>query len=135
VRERSHLLILLDTIEHIRRGGRANALIPVLNRVTKVLDIKPILGVVDGYLKLQKLVRSYERGLRQIRREIAALGPIEHLAVMHTRCPEVASILAHALAGELGFPERDIPIAETGPALAVHGGPGVIGVAAVRRAG
>ena len=135
VRERSHLLILLDTIEHVRKGGRANGLIPILDRVTRVLSIKPILRVVDGYLKLHKLVRSYERGLDQIRREISALGPLERLAVMHTRCPEVARALAHTLAEEQGFPETDIPVVETGPALAVHGGPGVVGVAAVQREG
>ena len=76
-----------------------------------------------------------KRGLDQIRREIAALGPLERLAVMHTRCPEVARALAHTLAEEQGFPETDIPVVETGPALAVHGGPGVVGVAAVQREG
>jgi DegV family protein with EDD domain len=132
--ERSHLVILLDTIEHVRRGGRADSLIPLLHRVTKILSIKPILAVVDGQLGLHGLARSYERGLKQIRRDIAGLGSIECLAVMHTRCAEAARELARTLAQELGFPEEQIVVTETGPALAVHGGPNVIGVAAVQRA-
>jgi DegV family protein with EDD domain len=134
VRERSHLLILLNTIEHVQRGGRADGLIPILSRVTEVLNVKPILSVADGYLKLHKLVRTYKRGLQWIRHEVAGLGPIERLAVMHTRCAEVAQRMADALAVELGFPSKEILLAETGPALAVHGGPNVIGVAAVQRA-
>jgi DegV family protein with EDD domain len=133
VKERSHLLILLDTIENVRRGGRADSLIPILDRVTKVLHIKPILDVVDGHLGLRKLTRSYERGLGYIQREMVRLAPLEHLAVMHTRCVDMARRVAHTLSEQLGFPRAEIVVAETGPALAVHGGPRVIGVAAVQR--
>jgi DegV family protein with EDD domain len=134
VRARTHLLILLDSIEHIQRGGRANALIPVLSRVTKLLHIKPILTMVDGVLELHGLARSYERGLKRIRSDIAQLGPLERLAVMHTRCADRASEMADALAQQLGFPREGIYVEETGPVLGVHAGPGVIGVAAVQKA-
>jgi DegV family protein with EDD domain len=135
VRERTHLLILLDSIEHIQRGGRANALIPVLSRVTKMLHIKPILTMVEGRLGLHALARSYERGLERIRSDMGKLMPLEQLAVMHTRCAGRASDMADALARQLGFPRERIHVGETGPVLGVHAGPGVIGVAAVQEAG
>lgn len=134
VRERTHLLILLESIEHIQRGGRANALIPVLSRVTKLLRIRPILTMVDGVLGLHTLARSYERGLERIRSDMVKLRPLEQLAVMHTRSAEKAREMADALAEQLGFPREEIHVEETGPVLGVHAGPGVIGVAAVQKA-
>jgi fatty acid-binding protein DegV len=134
VRARTHLLILLDSIEYIQRGGRANALIPALSRVTRMLNIKPILSMVDGVLRLHSLARSYERGLQRIRSDLEQLGPLERLAVMHTRCTEKACRMAGALAVQLDYARSEITVTETGPVLGVHAGPGVIGVAAVQEA-
>lgn len=132
-RERTHVVILLDTIEHIRRGGRADALIPVLSRATRLLRIKPLLRLVDGQLTLAGTSRSYERGLARMQQEIARLQPLDRLGVIHVRYPDAAHRLARALAGRLGFPLQDILVAETGAALSAHGGPKVVGVAAVQR--
>jgi DegV family protein with EDD domain len=134
VRERSRLFILLNTIEYIRRGGRADALMPLLSRVTQVLRIKPLLTLAEGRLSLLSLARSYERGLTQIQREIARLGEVEHLAVVHTRSVEVAQRMAHTLAEGLGMPTQHILVTETGPLLSTHAGAKVIGVVAVQRA-
>jgi DegV family protein with EDD domain len=133
IQRRSRIYILLDTIEQLRRGGRADNLIPLLSRVTKFLNIKPILNLVDGQLELQKLVRSYERGLTQIKKEIAHLKPVEHLAVLHTRCQETALEMAKSLAQELDFTPSNVLVAETGPVLAVHGGPKLLGVIAIAK--
>lgn len=128
VQERARIFILLDTIEHLRHGGRADNVIPLLSRVTKFLKIKPLLGLVDGQLGLQKLVRTYERGLSQIKSDIAALKPVESLAVLHTRCEQTARETAAALAKSLDLRPDDVIVAETGPALASHGGPNLLGV-------
>ena len=135
VREHTDVLILLDTIEYIRRGGRADGLMPVLGRMTKLLRIKPILRLVDGQLSMHGLVRSYERGLAQIQQEVARLRPVERLGVLHVRYPEGAERTARALAEMLDFPLEEIAVAETGPALSTHGGPHVVGVAVCQRAG
>lgn len=132
VQERSRLFILLDSIEHVQRGGRASALMPALNRVTQFLNIKPILGLSDGRLSLHGLARSYERGLSQIKREIVEAKPFEQLAVVHTRCMDAAKDFAKSLAEKVAFPLSRIVVTETGPVLSVHGGPQVIGVAGVQ---
>jgi len=134
VREHTHLFILLDTIEYIRRGGRVDALIPVLDRVTRLLRIKPVIRLADGQLTLHGMSRSYERGLVRIQEEIARLQPVERLGVIHVRCPDVAERLARALAERLDFPLQDILVTETGAALSAHGGPKTIGVAGVQQA-
>jgi DegV family protein with EDD domain len=131
VQERSHLYLVLDTIEYIRRGGRADALMPVLGRVTKMLRIKPVLMLAEGRLSLHSLARSYERALAQMRQQIAQLGSVERLAVVHIRCPELARKMAGALAQDLSVPLEGIQLTETGPLLSTHGGPKVVGMVAV----
>ncbi|MBN1582493.1 MAG: DegV family protein [Anaerolineae bacterium] len=131
IQERARIFILLDTIEHLRYGGRADNVIPLLSRVTKFLNIKPLLEMVDGQLALQKLVRTYERGMSQIRNEVANLKPVESLAVLHTRCEQLAQEMANALAAKLEIEPKQVLVAETGPALASHGGPRLLGVIAV----
>jgi len=135
VRRRTHLYILLDTIEHLRRGGRADVLMPVLSRVARTLRIRPVLDIVDGQLSLHSLTRTYGRGLARIRREIAQLQPVESLAVIHVCCPEPAQDTARALAEELSYPLKDIVVRETGAVLSSHAGPRVVGVAAVQQSG
>lgn len=132
---RSHMQfpILLNTIEDIRRGGRADQLIPMVERVMKVFDIKPIITFVDGQLKILGTVRSYERGLSRLLEMMAEHGPYQELALFHTRQPEAVLTFADRLAAHLNYPRERLYVTEVGPVLATHAGPqamGVIGVPA-----
>jgi DegV family protein with EDD domain len=131
LRVRIRLTILLDTLENIRRGGRADAFIVVAGRMTRALNIKVIVNFVEGQLRLLGAARSFERGLRRMLNLVEEVGPLEHLAVVHTRKPEAAEKMAGRLAERIHFPKERIWVRETGAALATHAGPGVIGVLAV----
>lgn len=48
MRARTHLLAVLDTIEYLRMGGRADALIPILSRAMRFLRIKPSSSLSKG---------------------------------------------------------------------------------------
>lgn len=130
-KKRTHVLIQLESIEHIRRGGRAASLMPLIERLVKVLSLRPILNIVDGELKLLGVARSTAKGLRRMQEEFATLGALEFLAVMHIRCQEVAEQMADELARLLSIPREQIWIGEAGSVLACHGGEGVIGVIGV----
>jgi DegV family protein with EDD domain len=131
VRARMHLTIVLDTLENLRRGGRADGFIAVVHRMTQALDIKAVVNVVEGQLRLVGAARSFRGGLRRVLNIVEELGPLEHLAVVHTRRQELAEQVADRLAERIGFSRERIWVRETGPALASHAGVGVIGVAAV----
>lgn len=133
LRQRMRMFILLDTIEYLRRGGRADGLIPILDRVARALRVKPLLTLVNGQLSLLTLARSYSHGLTRLKQEVERLMPVEHLAVAHTRFAEVATDMAQKLAQLTKLPLSEILVGETGPALASHAGPKVIGVAVVQR--
>jgi DegV family protein with EDD domain len=132
MRARTHLLAVLDTIEYIRMGGRANALIPILSRVMKFLQVKPIIGFVEGELKLLGQARTFHAALEQIEQRIMQLQPFEHLAVIHTRRPHEAQAVADRLRESVEF-QGQILVGETGAVLSSHAGPGVIGVIGVER--
>ena len=133
LRNRSHVYILLDTMEFLRRGGRADGVFPIVDRIARALRIKIILVLVEGALQLLGPVRTYDKGLARLRDEILRLGPLAHLAVMHTRRPDQAIALADELASLTGIPRDEIYVSETGAALSTHGGPGVMGVIGITK--
>jgi DegV family protein with EDD domain len=114
--------ILLNTIEDIRRGGRADRLIPLFERVLRVFDIKPVITFIDGELKILGTVRSYERGLARLLELMKARAPYQELSVFHTRQPDVALTFADRLAQHVQFPRERIGVSEVGPVLATHAG-------------
>ena len=133
-RARTHLFAALDTIEYVRRGGRVDQLIPSLERVTRVLGIKPLLSMVDGQLGLLGVARSHEKSIQRIQQQVAGHGPAEALIVAHTRLGDEALGFAQALAQHLSFPLNKVMIAEAGPALSSHAGPGGMAAIIVQRA-
>ena len=131
LRARARLTIVLDSLENLRRGGRADAFIAIVDRMTRALNIKPVINVVDGQLRLLGAARSFQGGVRRALNLVGRLGPLEHLAVVHTQREEIAKEVADRLAERTGFLRERIWVAETGVVLASHAGAGVIGVLAV----
>jgi DegV family protein with EDD domain len=131
MRARMRLMIVLDTLENLRRGGRADGFIAVVDRMTRAFNIKVVTNVVEGQLRLLSAARSFQGGLRRVLNLVEGLGPPEHLAVVHTRRQETAEEVADRLAEHTGFSRERIWVRETGPALSSHAGVGVIGVLAV----
>lgn len=131
LRARMRLMILLDTLEYLRMGGRAAAFIAIAQRMTRALNIKVSISVVEGRLQLMGASRSFKRGLKRMERLIEEMGPLEYLAVVHTRNSDAAAGFADVLSEHTRFPRQLIWLRETGAVLSVHAGPGVIGVLAV----
>jgi DegV family protein with EDD domain len=131
LRARMRLTIVLDTLENLRRGGRADGFIAVADRMTRALNIKVIINLVEGQLRLVSAARSFKSGVQRVFSLVERMGPLEHLAVVHTRSQEMAEKTADQLAELIGFPRERIWVRETGTVLACHAGPGVVGVMAV----
>ena len=131
LRDRTRLFIQLETLEFIRRGGRAARLLPTIDRIARALSIRPILNMADGQLRLLGAARSTAKGIARLAAELAALGPLEMVQVMHIRAEGQARALAREVASTTRLALEHIGIGEAGAALACHGGEGVLGVAAV----
>jgi fatty acid-binding protein DegV len=99
-----------------------------------VLNIKPVLEMVDGELKLSGVDRSHEKSLRRMQRETSKHMPAEMLIVVHTRCSDEANAFARTEAERVGFPLEQMLINEAGPVLSCHAGPGVVAEVIVEQA-
>ncbi len=123
-KKRVHVIAMLDTLEYAQRGGRLGKG-KVL--VGTLLNVKPLLSVVDGEIMPVENVRTQKRALERLTEIVLASGPIQELAVLHAQAPHHADILLQKLSET--FPKEQIITAETGPVLGAHVGPGAAGIA------
>ncbi len=130
---RTHLIAMLDTLEYARRGGRlgkASALLGTL------LNVKPLLSIVHGEVVPVENVRSQKRALERLVEIALGSGPIQELSVIHALAPEQALKVREMLAGSFqngSFPKERVVMAEAGPVLGAHVGPGTVGIAWLNR--
>jgi fatty acid-binding protein DegV len=87
--------------------------------------------MVDGQLRLLGPARSFRGGLKRVLNLVEEMGPLDHLAIIHTRSQEKAEEMANWLAENLAFPRERIWVRETGAVLASHAGEGAVGVLAI----
>ncbi len=134
LRSRTHHIYMIDSLEYLRRGGRAAKVMPTIDRLARALNLKPIMNLPDGEAKLLGIARSYQKGVERIKEEILRLAPLEKLFVMHTRRPEIAQQLAGELAQVTHIPREEICVGEIGAVVACHTGEGLMAALAVSAA-
>lgn len=124
---RTHVFAALDTLTYLRRSGRVSW---AEFSVGTLLRIKPLLHVHLGEVSSLEKVRTHSRAMSQLIEHVAALAPLEEVALLHTRDPEGVEKLREQ-ARPL-FPEGDEPVAvEVTPAIGSHVGPGALGFALI----
>jgi DegV family protein with EDD domain len=117
---------VVDTLEHLRRGGRIGSAAAVLG---SALAVKPVLHVQDGRVVPLEKVRTSTRALhRLVQRaaEAAGQGPVS-VAVHHLAAADRADRLAAELRGRMPA-LRELHVSELGAAIGAHVGPGAVGV-------
>ncbi|MGY1770778.1 DegV family protein [Blastococcus sp. SYSU D00813] len=123
---------VVDTLEHLRRGGRIGSAASFLGTA---LAVKPVLHVADGRVVPLEKVRTSARALsRLVQRVVETTGgrPVD-LAVHHLAAPERAQRLAADLRGALPRIGQ-LLVSELGAAIGAHVGPGAVGVVVSPRA-
>ena len=121
---RMRIYTTMDSLEYLRRGGRIGRAAALAGTL---LNVKPILAIHDGEVHPVERVRTLSGALRRIPELVAALGPIERIAVKEGGASESADQLQRMV--EEKFPGIEVGRGQIGSVLGVHGGPGVVGVA------
>jgi len=128
---RTDVLFYVDTLEHLRRGGRIGAAAALLGTA---LAVKPLLHVTDGQIAALEKVRTASKALARLEDlavERAGDGPVD-LAVHHLAAPDRAAQLADRLRARL--PKlASLHVSEVGAVVGAHVGPGLLGVVVARR--
>jgi DegV family protein with EDD domain len=119
----------VDTLEHLRRGGRIGAAAAMLG---SALAVKPLLTIGGGRVVAHERVRTSVRAIARLEElavEAAADATAVEVVVAHLRSVERAEALATAMAQRLG--DRllgSVRVGELGAALGAHVGPGMLAV-------
>lgn len=131
MRQRMRVYFALDTIEAVQRGGRLAPVISALKRMSSLISIKPILTIDEGVIGFDGAARSIRRATQALLERAQNACVHERIVVAgvgHTRQHDLALETADALAALTGLPRASILVAEAGPALGVHAGPGALGL-------
>jgi len=124
--KRSHVFAVLDTLEYLKRSGRMNK---YMAGFATLLQIKPIMTMYNGKPGSEK-VRTHERAMKRLVEMLAAVGPQERVAIVHTHALAERIAELRSLAERL-LPEGDILIVDLTPVIGAHIGPGALGFAVV----
>jgi DegV family protein with EDD domain len=122
---RTRWLFVPATLDYLRMGGRIGNAAALLG---SMLQIRPILTVVDGVTATVRSVRTQRRAIEAIAEKVAAdvaeAGFVDAVVHFVLEAGE-ADVLADLIAARIGTRPR---VQEIGPVIGLHVGPGTVGV-------
>ena len=126
VASRAMMIETTDTLRYLYMGGRIGR---AKHLVASVLNIKPLIGMDDGVIVALGQARSrqkaYEKMIALMEKKAGAGAPVK-VAITHVADIGEAQKLKEMVEG--AFECRELVVTELSPALAVHTGPGTVGV-------
>jgi DegV family protein with EDD domain len=130
IRNRMSLLLTVDTLEYLHRGGRIGGAAKLLG---SVIQLKPLLGInhTTGTLEAVERIRTRKKAIRRLVDETFRRVDAEkstHVAIVHAAAIEDARSLQQEIAEK--YKPKESVLTEITPVLGVHGGPGLIGICA-----
>lgn len=123
---RARLLGALETFEYLVRGGRLNS---AVGRLAAGLHVHPIFELREGNICSLRLCFSRERAVGRLLgywRRSRVEGARLHVIALHALVPDAAERLLQEVRREVE-PETGL-VAEFGPVMVVHTGPGLLGL-------
>jgi len=123
--KRSKFVFSPDTLEYLKKGGRIGTASALLG---SILQIKPVLTVLDGKTTTLDKVRTKKKALKRMIDElienITEFG-VGEVIVHHINCEEEAKKFAAMIEKYVG---KAVDICSIGPVIGTHVGPGALGV-------
>ena len=121
-RSRVGVLAMLDTLDQLIKGGRVGSAKALFGQV---LSIKPLLELRDGLVAEAGRQRTTARAMAAIAATARGHAPLRRFALIHAQSAQVATLSALVADVETEFP---MLVADMGPTVGTHGGPGLIGL-------
>lgn len=124
-KERTGVLISVDTLEFLHRGGRIGGAQRLLGTM---LGLKPLLELADGRIEPLEKVRTRGKALsRMVDIAVERIGrkPV-HLCVIHAVSQADAEAVLEKCCSQMNVVEKYI--AWVSPAIGANIGPGVVGI-------
>jgi DegV family protein with EDD domain len=119
---RTKVFGVLDTLEHLEKGGRIGGARALLG---SLLSIKPVVTLVDGVVEEESKQRTRGRSLHYLADKAKSSVPISRIAVSNGGATDIDEFL-RLLDGVQS--EHPLVLADLGPVVGTHTGPGTIGL-------
>jgi DegV family protein with EDD domain len=126
MRDRIHLLFVVDTLEYLHRGGRIGGAKWLLGTA---LNIKPLLHFVDGTIEPLVQVRTKRKAVAQMLDVVEErLGGrrMAEASVVDANSPEEGDAVAELVKERFGI--STVYRTVLSPAIGTHGGPGTLAI-------
>lgn len=127
VRDQTHLLFVVDTLEYLHKGGRIGGAKKLLGTA---LNIKPILHFEDGTIQPLSQTRTKSKGVEEmlnIAAERLGSSTMAEAGVVHVDCLEEGRSLVEKVKERFNPPL--IHLSDVSPVVGTHVGPGALGLA------
>jgi len=124
------VLVVLETFENLKKGGRAEQVKGRLASVLSSISIHPILAVKDGRLNIFSRARNASKARNKIAQMVGDMGEMIKMGVIHTNAPALAEEVKTSIGN---FFKDKIPVVDAGPALATHAGEKAVAVVAQKK--
>ena len=124
---KTSLIFTVETLEYLRRGGRIGGATALLG---SALRVKPILHIEGGQVEPLEKPRTRKRSvarLLDLMDERVGTSDAIHVAVLHCDAPDDAQRLGERVTARFNCAE--LLMAEAGPTIGTHAGPGTLGLA------
>jgi fatty acid kinase fatty acid binding subunit len=128
IREDLQILVMVDTLEYLRRGGRIGAAAAWIGATLKVKPILTIEGQMQPVERVRTAGRAFERLIAHL--ESRKEDGCDAFAIQHIQAPAEAERLVER--GREIFNREPELVSEIGPVIGTHTGPGILGVAGLR---
>lgn len=123
-KQRLKSLFILDTLKYLHKGGRLSL---SASLVGSILNIKPVLTVVNGKMELFDKARGIKKAIALVMSTIKDNGWTldgKTIGINHIADPEHMRMLEEELKKEYNI--KEIIRGEVGSVVATHGGPGAV---------
>lgn len=117
----------LDTLDHLVKGGRVGGAKAL---VGSLLNVKPILTLRDGAVVEDGRQRTRARALEHLAQRAEAAAPFDWVGVAGGDAKDLDVLADRVAKLESAHP---MLVAEIGPTVGTHAGPGIVGVFWIRR--
>ena len=129
-RDNVRLVALLDTLEYLKKGGRVSQTAAFAGTV---LNIKPVVGIVDGQVEVLGKARGSKNGNNKLMEQIQTAGGVDfsrpfvlgYSGLSDELLQKYIKDSTHLYEGKTEI----LPIITIGSSIGTHAGPGAIGVA------
>ena len=123
------VIALLDTLEYLKKGGRVSGTAAFAG---SVLNIKPVVGVVDGQVEVLGKARGSKNGNNKLMEQISLSGGVDFEKPFVLGYSGLSDDLLQKYIVDSSHiykeKAKELPIVPIGSSIGTHAGPGAIGV-------